>query len=96
MGALIVVNYDITGLEGFQGYRELAGPILIGEGKATPIAASSDTLDLGEGIGVAGTIRFDAFVSREGLGWEREAQTRAPQKPLERRRLSQAFPVESG
>lgn len=49
MGALMILNYDVTDRDGLTGYRAAAAPILIGPEAGEVVAVSSETVDLGEG-----------------------------------------------
>jgi len=64
MGALVIVNYDITDSEALKAYRDEASPILIERGGAGRVANTDVTISLGEGDAVIGqrtvVLRFDS------------------------------------
>ncbi len=49
MPALLIVNYDVKDRAALDGYRQAAGPLLVGPDLGEAFAISSDTVDLGEG-----------------------------------------------
>ena len=49
MPALMILNYDVTDRDALNKYRAAARPILIAPGRATRVAMSDRTIDLGEG-----------------------------------------------
>lgn len=64
MGALLIINYDVTDPIGIAGYREKAAPILGGPDKGARVAISSETVDLGEGTVAGATtivLRFESM-----------------------------------
>ena len=54
MGALLILNYDVHDEAALLAYRELAGPMLTGQGGGQRVATTAETVDLGE-AGPAGT-----------------------------------------
>ena len=54
MGALLILNYDVRDEDALLAYREVAGPMLTGGGRAERLATTVETVDLGEG-GPVGT-----------------------------------------
>ncbi len=53
MGALLIINYDVTDPERLKAYRAPAGEALVGDApdKGTARVFTRDTVDLGEGAG---------------------------------------------
>lgn len=45
----MILNYDVLDREGLAGYREAAGPIIVGPDAGEVVAVSQDTVDLDEG-----------------------------------------------
>ncbi len=52
MGALLIINYEITDLEAMEAYRAKGGEHLVVNGGGRPLVFTEDSLDLGEGNGV--------------------------------------------
>jgi len=72
MGALLIVNYNVTNRELLDEYRSVAGPILIGEGNATRVALSDQTVDLSEGTAAGSdtvVLRFPSVEAAQAV-WQ--------------------------
>ncbi len=65
MGALLIINYDITDPERMDAYRQAAAPVLLGPDKGSPVAVTDETVDLGEGEGAGRTTVALRFASVE-------------------------------
>lgn len=63
MGALLIMNYEITDTEAIESYRQKGGEFLVTEGGGRPFAFTDDTIDLGEGHGVGPTTVVLAYDS---------------------------------
>jgi len=53
MGAMLIMNYEVTDLPAIEAYREKGGEHLVVNGGGRPVVFTNDTIDLGEGNGVA-------------------------------------------
>lgn len=72
MGALLIVNYNVTNRELLEEYRSAAGPILVGEGKADVVAISDQTVDLAEGAAAGAdtvVLRFSSIEAAQAV-WQ--------------------------
>lgn len=49
MGALLILNYDVTDPDGLAAYRAVAGDVLASGRGARRVVRTADTVDLGEG-----------------------------------------------
>jgi len=52
MGALLIINYEVTDLEAIEAYREKGGEHLVVKGGGRPLVFTDESFDLGEGNGV--------------------------------------------
>ena len=55
MGALLIINYDVTDAGRLEAYRKPAVAALVGPDKGAPFAVTDETIDLGEGNGAGAT-----------------------------------------
>ena len=65
MSALLIINYNVTDPDALVGYRDAAGPILVGPNRGTHRVVTDQTVDLGEGSGVGTTTVVLEFASVE-------------------------------
>ena len=66
MGALLIINYDVTDPERMEAYRQKAAAVLLGPDSGAPVAVTDETVDLGEGEGAGRTTVVLRYASVEG------------------------------
>lgn len=78
MGALLIINYDVTDPDRLDRYRARATPLLVGPETGSPVVVTDETVDLGEGEGAGRTtvaLRFASVEAAREAYFAEEYQT---------------------